>query len=199
MGMALEPPHLDPTAGAAAAIDEVVYSNVFEGLTRINQNGAVLPGLAKNWTVSEDGLTYTFTLHTGVKFHDGTTMDANDVVFSLNRARAEDSTNAQKALFAPIVDVKAQDSQTVVMTLSQATGTMLFNLGWGDAVIVGPESAESNKATPVGTGPFTFANWAKGSQITLNANLDYWGTPAKLKSVSFKFIADPTAALAAMM
>ena len=76
MGMVLEPPHLDPTAGAAAAIDEVVYANVFEGLTRINRNGEVLPALAKSWEISEDGLKYTFHLQSGVKFHDGASFDA---------------------------------------------------------------------------------------------------------------------------
>ena len=67
LGMPLEPPHLDPTAGAAAAIDEVLYANVFEGLTRIGSRGEVLPALAESWTVSDDGKVYTFKLHTGVK------------------------------------------------------------------------------------------------------------------------------------
>ncbi len=97
LGVVLEPPHLDPTAGAAAAIDEIVYANIFEGLTRIGQSGEVLPALAESWEISEDGKTYTFKLHTGVKFHDGSTFDAEDVKFSLDRARAENSTNAQKA------------------------------------------------------------------------------------------------------
>ncbi len=70
LGMVLEPPNLDPTAGAAAAIDEVVYANIYEGLTRFGPDGAVLPGLASAWEVSEDGLTYTFTLREGVSFHD---------------------------------------------------------------------------------------------------------------------------------
>ncbi len=102
IGLPLEPPHLDPTAGAAAAIDEVVYANVFEGLTRIGPNGEVEPALAESWTISDDGKTYTFKLHTGVKFHDGSEFSAEDVKFSLDRARADDSTNAQKALFAAI-------------------------------------------------------------------------------------------------
>src|SRR3546814_7586340 len=76
--MVLGPPHLDPTAGAAAAIDEVVYANIFEGLTRIDRNGAVKPALAESWTVSDDGLTYTFKLRTGVKFHDGTGFDRSE-------------------------------------------------------------------------------------------------------------------------
>ena len=102
LGMVLEPPHLDPTAGAAAAIDEVVYANVFEGLTRIDRDGAVQPALAESWTVSDDGLTYSFTLHPGVAFHDGSAFDSADVVSRFERAMAEDSVNAQKGLFEPI-------------------------------------------------------------------------------------------------
>ncbi|RUV61658.1 ABC transporter substrate-binding protein, partial [Mesorhizobium sp. M5C.F.Ca.IN.020.14.1.1] len=102
IGITLEPPHLDPTAGAAAAIDEVLYANVFEGLTRIGPNGEVLPDLAESWTISDDGKVYTFKLHTGVKFHDGTDFNADDVKFSLDRARADNSVNAQKGLFAAI-------------------------------------------------------------------------------------------------
>jgi len=97
IGMQLEPPHLDPTGGAAAAIDEVVYANIFEGLTRYASDGSILPGLAHSWDISDDGLVYTFHLRSGVKFHDGAEFDASDVKFSLDRARAEDSTNAQKA------------------------------------------------------------------------------------------------------
>ncbi|HHZ78528.1 MAG TPA: ABC transporter substrate-binding protein, partial [Candidatus Lambdaproteobacteria bacterium] len=145
MGMVLEPPHLDPTAGAAAAIDEVVYANVFEGLTRINQNAEVLPALAESWNISADGLTYTFSLRQGVKFHDGAGFDSSDVVFSLDRARSENSTNAQKALFSAITAVKAQGANTVVVTLKSPTGNFLFNMGWGDAVIVDSASAGSNK------------------------------------------------------
>ncbi len=82
IGMQLEPPNLDPTGGAAAAIDEVVYANVFEGLTRFGSDGAILPALAESWEISEDGLGYTFKLREGVKFHDGTDFNAEDVKFS---------------------------------------------------------------------------------------------------------------------
>jgi len=94
IAMQLEPPHLDPTSAAAGAIDEVLYSNVFEGLTRFTETGAIVPGLARSWDISDDGLTYTFTLAEGVLFHDGTSFDATDVKFSLDRARAEDSALA---------------------------------------------------------------------------------------------------------
>ena len=124
LGIVLEPPHLDPTAGAAAAIDEIVYANVFEGLTRIGARGEVLPDLAESWTVSDDGKVYTFKLHTGVKFHDGTDFNADDVKFSLDRARADNSTNAQKGLFAAIDSVEVVDPATVKVTLKNPQGLL---------------------------------------------------------------------------
>ena len=199
IGLQLEPPHLDPTSAAAGAIDSVLYANVFEGLTRFGPDGSVGPGLATEWDISEDGLTYTFTLAEGVKFHDGTTFDAEDVKFSLDRARAEDSANAQKALFAGISEVTVVDPQTVEVTLSAPDGNFLFNLAWGDAVIVAPESIENIKTTPIGTGAFMFDNWVQGDRIDLVRNEEYWGAPAYLDSATFKFISDPTAAFAAMM
>ena len=199
VAMQLEPPHLDPTSAAAGAIDSVLYSNVFEGLTRFASDGAVIPGLAESWDISEDGKTYTFHLRNGVKFHDGTAMDAEDVKFSLDRARAEDSANAQKALFKGIEAVEVVDPATVKVTLSAPNGSFLFNMAWGDAVIVAPESIENIKTKPVGTGAFQFSNWVQGDKIDLTKNADYWGTPAKLDKVTFKFISDPTAAFAAVM
>ena len=199
LGLVLEPPHLDPTAGAAAAIDEVVYTNVFEGLTKIGQTGEVLPGLAESWEISEDGKTYTFKLRTGVKFHDGTEFNADDVKFSLERAIAPDTVNAQKALFAKIETVEVVDPATVKITLKQPQGGFLYNLGWGDAVIVGAESAGTNKEKPVGTGPFRFENWARGSAITLAKNADYWGEAASLEKAEFRIIPDAAAAIPALL
>lgn len=199
LAIQLEPPHLDPTSAAAGAIDSVLYSNVFEGLTRFTETGAVVPGLAREWEISEDGLTYTFRLAEGVTFHDGTTFDAEDVKFSLDRARAEDSTNAQKALYSGIVEVAVIDPMTVQLTLDAPDGNLLFSLAWGDAVIVAPESIEGIKQTPIGTGPFKFDEWRQGDSITLVQNADYWGEAPYLSKATFKFISDPTAAFAAMM
>ena len=131
-----------------------LYSNVFEGLTRFDGDGAVVPGVAKNWDISNDGTIYTFNLHSNVMFHDGTSMDAEDVKFSLDRARSDDSTNAQKGLFAGITDVTVVDSATVKVTLDQPNGSFLFNMAWGDAVIVAPESIENIASNPIGTGAF---------------------------------------------
>ncbi|TVQ57996.1 MAG: ABC transporter substrate-binding protein [Rhodobacteraceae bacterium] len=199
VGMQLEPPILDPTAGAAAAIDEVTYANVFEGLTRFAPDGSIVPGLARSWTISDDGLTYTFHLVEGATFHDGAPFDADAVVFSLDRARDPEGPNTQQALYAAIERVEALDPATVRVTLSRPVGMLLFNLAWGDAVIVHPDTAETNATEPVGTGPFRFASWARGDRIVLERNPDYWGEPAALERATFRFIADPNAAFAAVM
>ena len=199
IGMQLEPPHLDPTSAAAGAIDQVLYANVYEGLTRFGSDGAILPALAKSWVISDDGLTYRFTLQPMVQFHDGQPMTSADVLFSLNRARAEESTNAQKALFAGIADITAPDAQTVIITLDAPNGQLLFNLAWGDAVIISATHEATLTSQPIGTGPFLFDNWVKGDQITLKRFDGYWGAPVALEQAKFKFISDPTASFAAMM
>ena len=195
----LEPPHMDPTSAAAGAIDSVLYSNVFEGLTRFMSDGSVVPGLAESWEISDDGLTYTFKLRSGVTFHDGTTMDAEDVKFSLDRIGTEESANAQKALYAAIAEVTVVDPMTVEVKLSEPNGNMIFNLAWGDAVIVAPESIEGIKQTPIGTGAFKFDSWTQGDKVELSRNDAYWGDAPALASATFKFISDPTAAFASVM
>lgn len=199
LGMVLEPPVLDPTAGAASAIREVTLDNLFEGLTRIGPQGEVEPGLAENWIVSPDGLVYTFKLHSGVKFHDGTPFDCKVVQFAYGRAVAPDSVNAQKQLFAPIAGIECPDPLTAVVTLKHPTSAFLFDMGWGDAVMVAPNSAATNKTNPVGTGPFRFKRWVKGDRVEVERNPDYWGRPAKLNTITFRFITDPSAATAAVM
>ena len=199
IGMQLEPPNLDPTSGAAAAIREITQINIYEGLTRFNADGSIGPALAASWDVTEDGKVWTFNLHEGVKFHDGTDMDAEDVKFSLDRARAPDSTNAQKQLFAPIESVDVVDAKTVKITLKAPSGNFDFNMAWGDASIMAPESVATNATNPIGTGPFKLAQWVQGDRVDLVANPDYWGEKPALKSATFKFISDPTAAFAAMM
>ena len=199
LGMPLEPPNLDPTAGAAAAIDEVVYANIYEGLTRFAPDGSVLPALAKDWTIENDGARYVFSLQEGVKFHDGAEFTADDVKFSIDRAMAEDSTNAQKALFANIDSVEVVDPLTVAINMTQADGSLLFNLAWGDAVILDEASAADAATKPVGTGPFTFTNWVQGDRVEIARNPEYWGEPVQLESATFKFISEPTAAFAAIM
>ncbi|MCZ4365549.1 ABC transporter substrate-binding protein [Sulfitobacter dubius] len=200
IGMQQEPTSLDPTADATASIDSMMTQNVFESLTTVAENGEVQPNLAASWEVSEDGLTYRFTLAEGVTFHDGSALDAEDVVYSFERAMGEDSVNPSKDIFEPIESVKAVDSQTVEITLSGKDAFFLFNMGQGDSAIVALESAETNNANPVGTGPFKFDSWTRGDRLTLVKNPDHRdAADVALDKVVFRFISDPAAATAAMM
>ena len=198
LGVQLEPPNLDPTSGAAAAIKEVTFPTLYEGLVKLGPGGVVEPLLASGWSLSADGLTYRFHLRQGVRFHDGAPFDAETVKFTLDRARSAGSTNSQKSRFAVIDQVSVIDPYTVDVRLKRRYGSFLQVLGWGDSVMVSPGSVATDAVRPIGTGPFRFDAWRRGDSLSLIRNPDYWGRPARLARVSFKFIADPTAAMAAL-
>src|SRR5207344_2198358 len=127
--------------------------------------------------------------------------DAADVRFSFERAKAEGSTNkAKKSLFDNIGRIDTPDAATVVLTLAHADGNLLFRLGENTAVILDPKSAATTATQPVGTGPFRFADWKKGASVTLAKWDGYRDAAAvKLKRVSFRFIDDPAAQVAALL
>ncbi len=200
IGLQQEPTSLDPTADATASIDGMLTQNVYESLTIAAENGEVHPNLAKGWDVSDDGLTYTFKLNEGVKYHDGTDFDADDVIYSFDRAMAEDSVNPSKKIFKSIESVTAIDPLTVEIKLKNKDAFFLFNMGKGDSVIVAEESAATNNTVPVGTGPFKFDGWTRGDRLTLAKNPDHRdAAKVALDKVTFRFISDPAAATAAMM
>ena len=202
LGMVLEPaPGLDPTTAASAAIGEIVHYNVLEGLTKINMDGSITPLLAERWVTDPDGKSYTFTLRKGVKFHDGEAFDSSDVKFSFERAKATDSTNkAKKAVFDNIGRIDTPDAHTVIVVLNQADGNFLFRMGENTAVILDPKSAATTSTKPVGTGPYKLDTWARGSSITLVKNDAYRSAAAvKLKKVTFRFINEPAAQVAALL
>jgi peptide/nickel transport system substrate-binding protein len=199
IGMQLEPPILDPTASPAAAISEVLYGNVYEGLVQFAADGSVTPKLASSWEISADGLSMVFHLVQGVRFHDGSDFDAAAAKFSLDRVPAPSSLNPQRARLAKIRSVEAVDPHTLRILLAQRSGGLLQSLAWGAFVMVSPRSASTNAVQPIGTGPFRFSVWRRGDSITLVRNGGYWGAPAALDQATFKFIVDPTAAFAALM
>jgi ABC-type dipeptide/oligopeptide/nickel transport system permease component/ABC-type transport system substrate-binding protein len=199
IGTQLEPPVLDPTANPAAAISEILYGNVYEGLVQFAADGSVQPKLALSWDVADDGLTYTFHLQSGARFHDGSAFDAAAAKFSLQRILAPDSVNPQRSRLRAIRAVEVSDPLTLKLLLSRRSGGLLQSLAFGSAIMVSPQSAANNALQPIGTGPFRFLRWRRGDSITLERNPDYRGTPAALSQVTFKFITDPTAAFAALM
>ncbi|KQQ60950.1 ABC transporter substrate-binding protein [Rhizobium sp. Leaf311] len=200
IGMGTEPAGLDPTAGANVFIGQVTWQNIFEGLVTIDEEGKIQPQLASSWEISEDGRTYTFKLHDGVKFHDGEVFNSSVAKASLDRARGEASINPQKRFFAAIDSIETPDATTLVLKLKQPSGSLLYWLGWPASVMVGTKSADTNKTTPVGTGPFKFVNWAKGEKVELARNMDYWNkdVTVALDKATFRFVPDAQAQAAAL-
>lgn len=201
IGVTLEPaPGLDPTGGAASAISEVTLYSVYETLTKFTESGQAEPLLAERWTVSPDQKTYTFQLRQGVSFHNGEPFGSAAVKFSFERAAAADSLNKDKAVFAGIERIDTPDAHTAVIVLKEPNPDFPLLLGQGTAIIVEPRSAPTNGTQPVGTGPYRFGSWAKGSSVTLD-KWDGWRNAAavKISRVTFRFISDQAAAVAALL
>jgi peptide/nickel transport system substrate-binding protein len=201
LAMVLEPPGLDPTIAPAAAIGEIVHYNVLEGLTKINVDGSVVPLLAESWRMDPDGRSYTFKLKKGITYHDGEAFDAAAVKFSFERAKDEKSTNKAKgAVFNNISSISAPDPHTVILTLNNADGNFLFRMGENTAVILHPKSAAATASKPVGTGPYRFEDWKKGNAVTLTKWDGFRDAKSvKIKRVTFRFINDPAARVAALL
>eukprot|EP01030_Chromulinospumella_sphaerica_P008447 gene8447-8268_t len=200
LGMILEPTSLDPTMAPAAAIGEVVHYNILEGLTKINVDGSVAALLAESWKMDADGKAFTFKLRKGVKFSDGSDFDASAVKFSFERAKGEKSTNKAKAVFNNISHIATPDAHTVVIVLNNPDGNFLFRLGENTAVILHPGSAANAATKPVGTGPYRLDSWAKGSSISMSKWEGYRDAGAvKIKKVTFRFINDSAAQVAALL
>lgn len=200
IGMSLEPPVLDPTKNAAAAIREVTTPSIFESLGRIDRTGAIGPGLAESWTISEDGKEYIFKLRQGVKFHDGEPFDASVAKWSLERLFAADSTVPAKSLYTDIEKIEAVDPTTLKVTLKSPNSFMLYSLSLGDAAIMHPKSAPTNDRKPIGTGPFVFKDRKEGDSITLEKSPTYRDPASiKLNTVVFKVVKDPSAQVNALL
>ena len=193
IGFTLEPVSLDITGVAGQAIPQVLLNNVYEGLLKVQPDGNIVPSLAKSYTVSKDGLTYTFELNKA-NFHSGSAMTAADVVWSLNRVidPASAVLPAQKQQFASVASVVAQGPSKVVITLKARDNDFQFNLTQRGGVVF--KTGTTDFATAAnGTGPFTLKSWNRGSSITLERNDAYYGQKAKSKTVIFRYILDATA------
>lgn len=199
VGFVLEPVNLDISGTAGAPIPQVLLGNVYEGLVRIDEDGAIVPLLARDYSVSEDGLVYTFLLGEAV-FHDGSALTASDVVWSLRRVSDQSATDVLPAVlqqFARVADVSA-DGDEIVVTLSERDNDLLFNLTQRGGVIL-REGTTGLADTANGTGPFRLASWDRGNAITLERFDAYWGEPAASAKVVFRYVQDATALSNAML
>ncbi len=200
LGMQDEPPVLDPTQNAAAAIDVIFSVNVYESLTRIGEDGTVQPGLATSWTAGEDGKAYTFKLPKGVVFDNGEKLTSATVKWSFERAGAADSTNPTKRHFGAIAAIETPDPETVVLRLKQPSSLFLSYMASGGAAIFDSKSADGNKSNPVGSGPYKFKQWVKGDRVVLEKSPTYRDqSKATIRQATFKFVPDAAAQVPALL
>ena len=194
-----EPPGLDPTASASAAIDRVVYANIMEGLVKVDRNGQFVPGLAASWDVSSDGKVYTFHLRKGVSFHNGEPFNAQVAKWNIERATTEGTKNAHPEFFRVIANIETPDSNTLKLTLKDVDALFIVHLAEGDGVMLPMKGYENMAAAPVGTGPFKFSKWSRGDSVEMVRNDKYWNPRLPyLDKVTYRFIKDPSAQVAAL-
>jgi peptide/nickel transport system substrate-binding protein len=194
-----EPPGLDPTGNTAAAIDRVVFSNIFEGLIKVTSKGQFVPGLATQWDVSPDGKVYTFVLRKGVKFHNGESFNAQVAKWNIERAKGDGTTNPHPEYFRGIVNIGTPDDYTLVLTLKDVDALFIAHMAEGDAVMLPMKGYENMKSHPIGTGPFKFVKWVRGDHVEMTRFEGYWNPELPyLDKVIFKFIGDASAQIAAL-
>jgi peptide/nickel transport system substrate-binding protein len=175
VALAASPNTIEPATGDTRQASNVAWS-IFDSLVWLNDEGEIVPALAKSWTVSDDGTVYTFKLREDVTFHNGDTFDADDVVFTWKRGKGSEITYREDFLAA--ASVEKVDKYTVKVILDKPNSMMLLQMNehWG---ILSKEyhqevGEEGYIQNPVGTGPFQFVEWRKGDRIVLEANENYW-------------------------
>lgn len=178
---------------------EVLFANhVYDYLVDVTPKNTIAPRLATEWKVSDDGLTYVFTLADGVTFHDGSPFSAEDVVWTFNRLRDPNSGLPTVDIYSNITDIKATGNLEVTFTLKQANPFFLFDLSDNHALIVKNGTTDASK-TFIGTGPFKVKSYSPEDSMVLEANENYFvkGEP-KLAGVEFLYFNDQTAMVDAL-
>ena len=193
-----EPPGLDLTATPASATAAVVLYNVQECLVKVDPHGKIVPWLAERWHTA-DNRNYTFFLKKGVRFHNGRELKAADVKFVIERAMNPETKHPYPQYYAAIGDIIVKDDYTITFSLKSPTANFLLNMARQGSVIYPREAVDTLKSAPIGTGPFTVSDWVRGDRIVMKRFPDYHvkGLP-KLDQVTYRFIPDPNATLAAL-
>ena len=202
-----EPASMDP-AFDYDFVSGLAVSSVTEALLKFCENDTKLcANLAESWTVSPDGKTYTMKIRQGVKFHDGSTMTVDDVVFSLNRIRDPELASYVGWMLGKVSDVKAPDASTVVITLSEPDALLEYALAATSAHVVSKKFVEANgdkygkpEVGSIGTGPFKFVEWKSGDSQRLARFDEYWDTSGGpyLDEITIKIIPEPSTRVAGL-
>jgi len=208
VGQIAEPQSLDPQH-VSAVNDFRILMNVYDGLVRYKDGTLeVEPALATDWTISDDGLEYTFNLREGVSFHDGSPFNAEAVKFNFERMINENhpyhtGTFPLSFYFSAVAGVEAVDESTVTFTLNEPYAPFLSNLAYPAGLIVSKAAVETHgedfDRNPSGTGAFKFAEWQSNTRVVIERNADYWDGAPPLEAVVYRPITDANTRVAAML
>ena len=198
IGIKLAPVSLDIRNQSGSALEQLLIGNVYEALVSRNSNNEVEPGLAKSWTISNDGLTYTFKLNEHMNFSNGDTLDATDVAWSINQLKSKQYYNSDQV--ENLKQASAPDATTVKLTLSRPDANMLWYLSGRPGLVFDKDARYDAKTTAVGSGPYVVKSFDSSSKLVLQANPKYWGSAHKARTttVTVRFLPDDNAALNAL-
>lgn len=183
---------LDPHLAGSAGTSEVLF-NIFEGLVKPNSEGELIPAVASDYTISEDGMCYTFTLREDVTFHNGEPVTIEDVIYSIKRCAGmlEDQTEPLVSAYSVIAEINTPDEKTVELVLSEADTELIGYLT--EAVL--PKGYENQASAPIGCGPFRFVSYAPQQSFVMERFEEYWGERPYLDRVEFRIVANTDSAM----
>jgi peptide/nickel transport system substrate-binding protein len=210
VGLVAEPVNLDPPQVTDLNSNRVGRRIVETLVTFPEESTQIVPGLAESWTISKDGLQYTFKLRRGITFHDGTPLNAEAVKFSIER-QINPNHPAYKLgkypfanfFFGNVKAVEVLSEERVAFLLNEARASFIAVLAQGAASIVSPTAVmkwgPDYPTHPVGTGPFRFASWDRGQRVVLEKNPTYWKYPVKVERVIYRPIVEDQARLTELL
>lgn len=179
---------LVPSLSQGAGTQEILF-NIYEGLIKPDSDGNLIPAVASDYTMSEDGLTYTFTLRDGIKFHNGNPVTVADVKYSIDTCAGLNGGEPVISAFSNIESVETPDEQTIIITLKESSSSFLAILATVEAAIV-PADVDDLQTNPIGTGPYKFVSRSLQENVILECFDEYWGEPAHIQDITLKVLAD---------